>query len=148
MPRSVDSRWQQYNLATDFAVLKAIFQGRPGILAGLRWDQLECLQLAAAMMHLCGSEECQAWLPPGFETPLRIDNNAAARMILFSAYHRCSVASFLASGVETVGIQVRPNPCPDCATIAQQTYRISEVPELPHDRCTHELGCRCIMVEA
>jgi hypothetical protein len=148
LPRTVGPRWQNYNTAADYAVLKAIFQGRPGILTGLSSGQVECLQLAAAMMHLCGSEECQAWLPPGFETPLRIDNDAAARMILYSAYHRCKAASFLAAGVETVGIQARPNPCPACATIAQQAYPLSGVPELPYDGCSHELGCRCIMVEA
>lgn len=148
LPRTVDSRWQHYNTATDFAVLKAIFQGRPGILGSLSSEQLECLQLAAAMMHLCGSEECQPWLPPGFQIPLRIDNDAATRMVLFSAYHRCTVASFLAAGVVKVRIQARPNPCPACAAITQQTYPLSEVPELPYDGCSHEMGCRCMMIEA
>jgi len=148
LPRTVDRRWQRYNIDTDFVVLKAIFQGRPGCLGSLSSIQLECLQLAAAMMHLCGSEECQAWLPRGFQTPLKIDNNAAARMILFSAYHRCNLASFMAAGVRKVRIQGTRNPCPACAAIAQQTYRLSEVPELPYDGCTHEMGCRCMMCEA
>jgi hypothetical protein len=148
LPRTVDRRWQRYNTDTDFVVLKAIFQGRPGLLGGLSSGQLECLQLAAAMMHLCGSEECESWLPHGFQTPLRIDNNAAARMVLFSAYHRCNVASFMAAGVRRVRIQGTHNPCPACEAIAQKTYRLSEVPELPYEGCTHEMGCRCMMREA
>jgi hypothetical protein len=58
------------------------------------------------------------------------------------------MTSFLADCIETVGIQSRLNPCPACAAIAQQTYPLSEVPELPYDGCSHELGCRCMMIEA
>jgi hypothetical protein len=145
LPRTVGGAWERYNPATDYAVLRAIFQGRPGILGGLSSEQLECLQLAAAMMHLCGSEDCQSWLPHGFEIPLSIGNDAAARMILFSAYHRCNLASFMAAGTEAVVVHTRPNPCASCRAIAQEKYPLCEVPELPYQDCAHELGCRCMM---
>lgn len=148
LPRTIDGPWKRYDTSTDFAILKAIFQGKPGILGSLGEDHMHCLRLAAAMMHLCGTEECQAWLPDRFQVPLRIDNETAARMILFSAYHRCNVVSFLAAGIDTVGIQTRHNPCPACQAIAQRTYPISEVPELPYEACSHEMGCRCTMAKA
>jgi hypothetical protein len=148
LPRTIDGHWKRYNTSTDFAILKAIFQGKPGILGSLGEEYIHCLRLAAAMMHLCGTEECRAWLPDGFQVPLRIDTEVAARMLLFSAYHRCSVVSFLAAGIHTVGIRTRHNPCPACQAIAQRTYRISEAPELPYEGCSHERGCRCTMCEA
>jgi hypothetical protein len=148
LPRTVDGPWQRYDTATDFAVLKAISHAKPGILGNLGESQLQCLRLAAAMMHLCGTEECRSWLPDGFQVPSRIDSEAAARMVLFSAYHHCNMASLLAAGIEMVAIRRRHNPCPACEAIAQQTYRLSEVPELPYEGCSHERGCRCTVSEA
>jgi hypothetical protein len=65
-----------------FEMLTSIFQSKPKTLAILTKNSLEMLQLAAAMMHLWGNS-AKEWLPSDLKTGLAIDNDSAARMVLF-----------------------------------------------------------------
>jgi hypothetical protein len=33
--------------------------------------------------------------------------------------------------------------CPACKKLSGKRFKISEVPELPYEQCTSEMGCRC-----
>lgn len=145
-PRGINIDWKHHNPDQDVAMLKVIFQAKPRILATLNEEQMGHVRLAAGMMYLWGTNQAKAWLPDDLETDLRMDNDAAARMIVFYAYHQRSIAQYRATGVKTVRILATGDSCAACKKLARRKYKISEVPELPYEKCTHEMGCRCTMV--
>jgi hypothetical protein len=136
------------NPARDVTVLKTIFGGRPKMLAQLNQSKLRPLQIAAGMNHLWGTNEAMAWLPPGFETGLAMDSDIAARMLLFYAWHLADIEQWRASRVVTSVRILTANDartCEACRRLANRTYKLSEAPELPCERCTSEMRCRCTM---
>lgn len=150
-PRGLGIDWEHHDPSRDVAVLKAIFGGRPKILARLDDSRLGPLRLAAGMMHLWGTSKAEGWLPFGFETGSTMDNYTAARMLEFYALHQVDQAQHRKSGVvKSVEILVCSDgrTCGACRKLANKKYRLSEVPELPYEHCTSEMGCRCTTVAA
>jgi hypothetical protein len=147
-PRGIGTDWKHHNPTHDVAMLKVIFQANPKILSALNDEQMKHLRLAAGMMHLWGTNQARSWLPDGFETGLIMDNDTAARMILFYASHQRSIAQYRAAGVRKVEILATDNSCAACKKLAKKKYKINEVPELPYEKCTSEMGCRCTTVVA
>jgi hypothetical protein len=147
-PRGIDVDWKHHNPAHDVAMLKVIFQAKPNILSSVNDEQVGHLRLAAGMMHLWETNRARNWLPDDFETDLIMDNDAAVRMILFYASHQRSIAQYRAGGVKTVEILVTDNSCAACKKLARKKYKINEIPELPYEKCTSEMGCRCTTVVA
>lgn len=147
-PRGIGIDWKHYSPAHDVAMLKVIFQANPKILSSLNDEQMRHLRLAAGTIHLWGTNQAESWLPDGFETGLIMDNNAAARMILFYASHQRSIAQYRAAGVRKVEILATDNSCTACKKLAKKKYKIDEAPELPYEKCTSEMGCRCTTVVA
>jgi len=145
-PRGINIDWKHHNPGQDVAMLKVIFQAKPKILTTLNEEQMGHLRLAAGMMYLWGTNQAKAWLPDDFETDLRMDNDTAARMVVFYTYHQRSIAQYRATGVKTVRILATNDSCAACKKLARRKYKISEVPGLPYEKCTHEMGCRCTMV--
>jgi hypothetical protein len=147
-PRGIGIDWKHYSPAHDVAMLKVMFQASPKILSSSNHEQLRHLRLAAGMMYLWGTNQAEIWLPDGFETGLIMDKDTAARMILFYASHQCSIAHYRAAGVRKVEILATDNSCTACKKLAKKKYKIDEVPELPYEKCTSEMGCRCTTVVA
>ncbi len=148
LPRGVNIDWKHHNPAHDVATLKTMFKSKPKILGSLNDEQMECLHIAAGMMHLWGTNQAKDWLSDNFKTGLIMDNDAAARMILFYASHQCSIAEYRTVGVKTVKILTTDNSCEACKKLAKRKYKMNEVPELPYEKCTSEMGCRCTTVVA
>jgi hypothetical protein len=75
---------------------------------------------------------------------------SAARMIIADARHRYRVAIYKAAGVQTVEILPKTDmsTCDNCFEIADRTYGIEEVPDLPYELCTSDMGCRCVVNNA
>jgi len=146
--RGIGIDWKHHNPAHDVAMLKVIFRAKPKILSSLNDEQMGHLRLAAGMMHLWGTDRAESWLPDGFEAGLIMDNDAAARMILFYTSHQRSIAQYRAAGVRKVEILATDTSCAACKKLAKKKYKISEVPELPYEKCTSEMGCRCTTVVA
>ena len=97
-------------------------------------------------MALWGKNEVEKWLQPNFETGLSIDVNVAARMFFFYALHQASLKQFRESGYLDVEIQYYyPDSCDACKNLANIKYKLDEVPELPYEHCTNEMGCRCLV---
>ena len=87
----------------------------------------------------------QKWLPANFETGLSIDNDTAARMLLFNSQHKQTLKQYSKSKVvQYVEILATPNSCESCKKLEGKRYKSNEVPTLPNPNCTHELGCRCV----
>ena len=146
-PRGVGMDWAHHNPAGDIEALNVIFSSTPKILAGLEAEKLEQLQSAAGMMYLWGEpKESRKWLSPNFETSLALDNDAAARMIWFFAMHKQTLARYRAGQVGNVRILSALDSCEACRTFEGRVYALDDVPELPHEKCTHIKGCRCTYV--
>ena len=146
--RGIGIDWEHHNPAHDVAMLKVIFQASPKILSSLNDEQMKHLRIAAGMMYLWGTDRAEDWLPDDFETDLIMDNDTAARMILFYISHQRNIAQYRAAGVRKVEILATENSCMACKELAKKKYRIDEVPELPYEKCTSEMGCRCTTVVA
>lgn len=134
------------NHSSGIAILKWIFLARPKMLATLNDSQLESLRLAAGMMHLWGESRAGTWLPGNLETNLNIDNDTAAMMIMFFAHHQHDIAQYQAAGVKKVRILAAYNSCESCQKLAKKEYKIDEIPDLPYEKCTSEIGCRCTII--
>jgi hypothetical protein len=116
-------------------------------LSKLRDDKLDNLRQGAAMMALWGKNSAREWLPPNFETELPFDINTTARMFLFYASHKTSLEQYRRSKVvKYVEILAAQDSCADCKKLTKKKCKLNEVPELPHEYCTHEKGCRCTRI--
>jgi len=147
-PRGIGIDWKRYNPAHDITILNFIFSRKPKILARLDDEQSLVLRLAAGMMYLWGVNRAKKeWLPPNFETGLSMDNHAVARMFIFHATYLVNIANYKKSRmVKRVEILAAPDSCDACKKISGKRFRLSEVPELPYEHCTHEMGCRCTLL--
>ncbi len=68
-------------------------------------------------------------------------------MFLFHASHKTSLEQYRKSGfVKFVEILAAQDSCDECKKITKKKYKLNEVPELPHENCTHEKGCRCTLI--
>jgi hypothetical protein len=144
-PRGIGIDWKHYNPKREIEILNSIFNNKPEILSKLEDDKLEPLRIGAAMMELGGENTASKWLPPNFETGLSIDNDSAARMLLFNSQHKETLKQYGESGaVQYVEILATPNSCESCKKLQGKRYKLSEAPKLPNPNCTHELGCRCV----
>lgn len=146
--RGLGMDWSNHDPKRDVEVLETVFSGKPKILDRLTDEQLGPLRIAAGMMYLWGTRLQKEWLPVGFETDLRLDNDTAARMLYFYATHQRRLHSYQ-DHVEKVRIlDAGDSSCENCRKLSRKEYSLEEVPELPYEKCTHEMGCRCRIVAA
>lgn len=146
-PRGIGIDWKNHNPARDIEMLKLIFGNRPKILSRLNDDQLAALRLAAGMIYLLGTNQGKEWLPTGLQTGLSMDNDSATRIFFFYASHQANIANYRQSGVvKQVEILAAPNSCEACKKISGKKFKLNEVLELPHEHCTHKMGCRCTLL--
>ena len=145
-PSGIGIDWRNPDTTRDIAVLKIIFDSNPKILKNLNNKWLEHLRLAAGMMYLWGTGVAKGWLPPDLETELVMDGDTAARMIEFHALHQVNLAQYRERGDKSVEISTANDglTCEACKKIAGKKFKIDEVPELPYEKCTCAMGCRCV----
>jgi len=145
-PRGLGIDWEKYDGISDIRCLQTIFNSTPSILQTIATDKLDHLRLGAAMMHLWGTNKAQPWLAKEFSTGIRLGVDTACRMLTFHAYHIRELRDFRESGVRSVEILGSYDSCSECRKVIRKKYRLENVPELPHPKCTREYGCRCTMV--
>lgn len=141
--------WKNYDPAANLAMLESMFSRKPKILASINDEQFEKLRIAAAMMHLWGTDRLRlkGWLPD-FDKSSRLDTLSAARMVIFDAKHQRTMSLYKAAGVKRVEISSIEDLslCDNCAELAGRTYELQEVPDLPYELCTSDMGCRCMAI--
>jgi hypothetical protein len=150
-PRGMGIDWQSYRPDTDIRVLKCIFAGQPMILKGISDHHLGVLRLLAGMMLLWGTGRNKDWIPLGSETGLPLDNETAARMLLFYGRSQTALAEYRSSSVvEGVQVLAASDSCPHCQALAAKKtkYHLDRAPELPYEKCTSAKGCRCVFLAA
>jgi len=146
-PRGIGIDWKHHNPNHDIEKLNNIFSGKPKLLSKLNDELSEILRQGAAMMSLWGKNTAKEWLPPDIKTDLPFDVDTAARMFLFYASYKTSLEQYRNSGVvKSVEISTAPDSCDECKRFNKKRYKLSEVPELPHENCCHEKGCRCVLI--
>jgi len=140
---------RESEINNEVTLLEIMFRSKPKILAPLTDEQLEQLRIAAGMMCVWVRKTgAKNWLPPDFKTGLTMDNDAAARMILFHACHQIRMAEYRKTRWKTVKILLTDDSCDECRKLAQRKFRLDQVPELPYEKCTSKMGCRCETVVA
>jgi len=147
-PRGINIDWKHYAPSQDIELLNIMFNGKPKIFERLSGEILDTLRLAAAMMHLWGKNTAKDWLPLDLETGLAIDNDSAVRMMISYANHQQRIISYRAMGIKKVEVRTCNDSlvCESCQKLAQKQYSIDQMPELPYEKCTSEMGCRCLVV--
>jgi hypothetical protein len=128
--------------ATSKALIVRIMHSSPTILRSVPPTALHILRIGAAMMELWGTNRCAQWMPQRLKRDLAMDADAAARMVNFSAQHFAHVADY--QGAEQVEWNAAPDSCRECAAMNGRRFPPTNVPELPYERCTHHMGCRCL----
>lgn len=147
-PRGLGIDWNCNSGKTDIEVLNTIFGKPPSILNDVDDRRLENLRLAAAMMHLWGTNSPSHWLPDDFDTEIYMESDVVARMLVFYALHQRQMKYYKQAGVRTVEILTidDSNTCSACKKLSNKKYIIDKVPELPNPNCTCKIGCRCTAV--
>lgn len=142
-PRGLGIDWTKPETESDIELLNVIFESRPKILNGLAEAEWEPLRIAAAMMYLWGTNEATKWLPTDFAGIPKFNHDTAARMVLFHGHHRREMAGYIGDRDLRIEILGSSDPCPQCKKIAGKKYSVDKLLELPYEKCTHEMGCRC-----
>jgi hypothetical protein len=146
IPRGLNIDWNSYDPTRDVEMLTLIFGRGPKILSHVGKQQLTQLCIAAGMMHLWGTNQAEEWLPLDLKTGLVMDDDSAARMLIYHAAHQLDIVQYREVGVTTVEIRTSDDAhvCPACQKLAGRKYKLRRVPELPFEKCTSPMGCRCM----
>lgn len=139
--------WENYDHSRDVRLLTTIFTGQPKALKALNLDinQLKQCRIAAGMNHL--------WPEWNGRTSFNNTNSPLwkATQILRAFAEYCEVKNRLyergVKFVSIVGFASKSACCPHCRELAERRYKIDEVPELPHEKCSYKFGCRCSLQE-
>lgn len=147
-PRGLGINWINYNPDREVGLLNLIFKNRPKILSGVTDNDLNILRLGASMMILWGVNSAKKWLPTDLSLNLPFDNDTAARMVSSHALYKSHIAQHKENSdvIKSVEILTAPDSCDECKKFAGKRYSLNNLPELPHEKCTHKNGCRCTVV--
>lgn len=140
--------WKTYNGMHEVKDLKLIFSTTPAIIKGLVIDKLNQLRVAASMMLLWGNNTVRDWLPENFETGINLSPDATCRMLVFHARNKRRIEEYRKNGVISVEI-VGANDdksCQECKKLDGKVFNIERMIQIPHKKCTCEMGCRCRIV--
>jgi hypothetical protein len=146
-PRGIGIDWAEYDPSRDVDLLETIFRKTPKILSQVPKEKLNSLRMAAAMMALWGTNSAKRWLPPDFMTTTPMAADVAVRMFSFYTLNLAHIKNYKQSSV-VKGVQViaADDSCPACKRLDGKKYSLESAIELPHEHCTHEMGCRCTWI--
>jgi len=131
-PRGLNLNWSNPDTNRDVMILEVIFNCHPRILKNIEETELEPLRLEAAQAHLWGTNT----------------ESVSARMVMFHSSHVVEMATWRKDkhlNIKKFRISSSGDSCPACKKMAMKTYSLDNVPELPYEHCTHEMGCRCLV---
>ena len=113
-------------------------------------EQVDRIRVLSAIRHLCGkslSHRANEALKPVIqkfnEGNSGTHAETASRMLRFYAIGEANLSSFKKMGYDLIQISSCSDSCEFCKTNSGIKHPISIAPELPHEKCNHELGCRC-----
>jgi hypothetical protein len=124
---------------------QAIIDAKPGILGEITPSNLLYLQRCAAWNWAGAGKggSNRFGVPSDFKCALEAP--IAVRMTFFSAKHNVDMRTFTRLKIKKVKISgCGGGSCSYCQKLDGKTFTLGKVPELPHVKCTNEMGCRCI----
>jgi hypothetical protein len=148
--RGIGINWKEYTPEIDIKMLNDIFSSRPNVLKEMEPSKYEKLWIDAGMHYLWGINKSGNWIDSNFETGVDYDVTTAARLIEYNAYYKRDMRELKQKGKKIVYIISSANDslvCLACKKLSGKKFKISEVPELPYEQCTSEMGCRCSVAD-
>jgi hypothetical protein len=142
--------WKNYSPVNDTRKLEIIFSTWPKLLAGIPEELVFPLREGAAMIELFGDYDPEHSCPIEHIQGIHLSAITAMRMICFHATHRLSIMEFQKAGATRVRFLGGDDEesCPECAALNGKSFPIESAPELPHEKCSSECGCRCMALMA
>ncbi|MSR16145.1 MAG: hypothetical protein EXR86_16690 [Gammaproteobacteria bacterium] len=144
--RGIGVDWSRYDPAEDTKLLDLVFLAVPAILTGVSPDAVQPLRIAASMALLWGTGDGSRWISPDTVAGITLPRSVAVRMFMFYARHKRELERWPAwAGAPVIAVMPTGDArsCAGCRALAGRAYSITDVPELPHARCTSGDGCRC-----
>lgn len=149
IPVGLGIDWKHYDTKRDETILKMIFSRKPKVLSMLNKEQIEQVRLCAAMGHVMGYSYGKWPLPDDFKTDSPLENIDLVHVLMTNVHFHREMKEF--RDIQKAGIQMSveiltrndEHVCAICKEASEYTYSLSEVPELPHEKCTNPHGCRC-----
>lgn len=116
----------------------------PAILGAIPQEDALWLRVAAGL-HILGFDEAsRRYLSQKVHTPFRHGNDVTMRMTVFAANHQRRLQQFRESNVEKARVRgTAENGCAACRAINGRVYPLNTMPEMPYEKCTCVMGCRC-----
>jgi hypothetical protein len=143
--RGVGLDWSKYDATRDLEVLKEIARYQSKRNRDIPELVLRSLRVSAGMMNLWGTSKPEKWLTES-EREFAIE----AHVILSAAIARVNLREMKRIGIAKVEVLGcgRDDTCAVCKGADRTTYEIAFAPELPHEDCSCESGCGCLLVAA
>jgi hypothetical protein len=149
-PRGIGVDWKNYDSSSDVEILSYIFDRCPKVLANLTNEQLEPLRVAAGMFALLWNRGGVAkWLKQNSALKLSIPADDAALLLHSHAIFLRALDEIQQNGfIESVTVNTCNDDlvCSACKELSSTQILIEEMPELPYEKCTSDVGCRCWML--
>ena len=144
-PRGVGIDWPNYDDARNLDILNEIAAYSPQRYRRIPQNILASLRVSAGMMNLWGESNPLKWL-----TGPEREFAREARMMFSAAIEKVRLKEFRRVGIQHVKISGtgRDDICNACKKDDGKIYPTDSPPELPHNRCTCEYGCGCILIGA
>jgi hypothetical protein len=133
-------------IGVDVTALKQIFTLRPKLLRALpeaEWDELH---IVAGLNYLLGGRVSGDGLSDNFVGVPTLDRHTVVRMMQFHIQYLRDLERFRSAGFRQAKILCcNADSCEPCMTLAGKRFRLDRLPELPYEKCTSDLGCRCCL---
>lgn len=129
----------------EMGILQSIFSVLLPRHAQLDANTVQNLRVGAAMAHIWGCDTSR-WLPKNLDEH-EVNLAAEARMLLFHVLERIRLGVMKQAGITRVKVvgSGHPTDCRVCRSASGTKHPIQEAPILPHEGCTCEMGCRCML---
>jgi hypothetical protein len=150
--RGLGMSWQEYDCNRDLNILEIIFTAQLSRHGNFDQETIRNMRLAAAMLHLWGTNNPSSWLPQTVNDDNldeeSLDLATEVRMILFHALHIIRLREIKDAGILRVEIlsSRAGDECFICQTDNGKKYSVDAAPVLPHEGCSCKYGCGCIVI--
>lgn len=151
-PRGVGLSWDASCAQTLRESIESIFGPKwPKLLATVPQESREAIRVTAAMFKIWGFFNSERCFPDGLDLGTHIERGEVPKMLVSHALHLEHLKEYRNMGRDGVnGVEILivedNSTCDRCRALKGQTFSLSKVPEIPHEKCTSTVGCRCYMV--
>lgn len=134
-------------IAVDVAALKQIFTLRPKLLRALPEAEWEPLYIVAGLNYLLGGRVSGDGLPDDFVGVPNMDRQTVVLTMQFHFKHVRDLERMRSLGIRQAKILCcNAGSCEPCLKISGKRFPLDRLPELPYEKCTSDMGCRCLMI--